>query len=148
MVEVIVEGHWQDWGRLWKLKLVFEILYDFFAHNYNGKESRLDLQAWTVESGIPSQAQSRLGRNSASQGSNFISRDKERIRECVQEIQLHRFAPDFGVEKPDSALVTKAKFQKDQNRNRCADGKDSGIVEVKLSCEQLSIILAGNHGFS
>ena len=121
----------------------------FFGYNFGGEESRpWDLQAWTVEGGIPSQARSQLGRNSASRGSNFMSCDKKRIRERAQKIQLHRFAPDFGVEKSDSALVTKAKFQKDHDRNRCADGKDSGIAEVKLSREQLSMILAGNHGFS
>ena len=47
------------------------------------------------------------------------------------------------MEELDSALVTKAKFQKDHGRDRCADGKDSGIAEVKLSREQLSMILAG-----
>ena len=77
-----------------------------------------------------------------------MSRDKKRIWEGAQEISLHRFASDFGVEKPHSALVTMAKFQKDHGRDRCTNGKDSGIAEVKRIREQLSMILAGNHGFS
>ena len=62
--------------------------------------------------------------------SNSISRDRERICKRAQEIGLGRFASDFGVEEPDSALVnTKAEFQKYHGRERCVYGKESGIAE-------------------
>ncbi len=70
--------------------------------------------------------------------SNSISRDRERIWKRAQEIGIRRFASDFGVEEPDSALITKAKFQKDHRRERCADGKESGIAEMQYGHEQLA----------
>ena len=114
---------------MWSLELASEFLHDFFAYDFGGEDSRpLDLQAWIVEGGISRQARSRLERNSASRVSNFISRDRERIWKRAKEIGSRRFASDFGMEEPDSALVTKAKFQKDHGRDRCADGKKSGIA--------------------
>ena len=67
-------------------------------------------------------------------------RDRERIWERAQEIGIQRLASDFGRE---DAPFDRAEFQKDHGRERCADGKDSGIAEVILSHEQLSMIWAG-----
>ena len=69
---------------------------------------------------------------------NTISRDRERIWKREQEIRLQRFASDFGVKEPDSALVAMAKFQKDHGRKRCADGKKSGIAEMQYGHEKLA----------
>ena len=52
--------------------------------------------------------------------------------ELESEFYRHFFASDFGVKEPDSALVTKAKFQKDHGRERCADGIKSGIAEMQI----------------
>ena len=76
----------------------------------------LELQAWVVKGTIPRKVRSKLGGNSASRMSNSISRDGERICKRTQEIVLQRFTFDFGVEEPDSALNTQAKFHKDHGR--------------------------------
>ena len=120
------------------LELASEVFYEFFAYVFGGEESRpSDLKTWIVEGIISRRARSRLGKNSASRKSNSISRDRERIWKRAQEIGLQRFASDFGAE-----------FQNEHGRERCADGKHSGIAEVKFSREQLSMILAGNPRFS
>ena len=39
------------------------------------------------------------------------------------------FAHDFGKEDPDSALISRTKFQKEHGRDKCAVGKEFGIAE-------------------
>ena len=67
--------------------------------------------------------------------SNSISRDRERIWKRAQEIGIRRFASDFGVEEPDSALITKAK---NSRKITVADGKESGIAEMQYGHEKLA----------
>ena len=37
-VKAIVEGFQQVWGRLWSLKLAFEVFYAFFTYNLDGED--------------------------------------------------------------------------------------------------------------
>ena len=81
--------------------MAFEIFHDFFAYDFGGEGLRpLDLQAFTVEGGIPSQAWLRLRVNSASRQSHPTSRDIENFESANEELgheqRLLIFAGNHG----------------------------------------------------
>ena len=126
---------------MWSLELASELFHHFFAYMFGGEESRpSDLQAWIVEGIIYRRARSRLGRNSASRKrkSNPISRDIEEFGSALRKLGYENSLLILAWKSRGSALVTKAEFQKDHGRERCADGKESGIAEMQYGHEKLA----------